>query len=71
LQTDQPTIPEPELGDISAVCQFWGGNRPVHPASIYRQISEGKHPKPIKVGNLSRWVMAELREERTRRMEAR
>ena len=61
----------PEMLSIRAVCQFWGGDAPLNSASIYRQIAAGKHPKPIKVGSLSRWLRQELIAERERRMVAR
>jgi predicted DNA-binding transcriptional regulator AlpA len=55
--------------DIQGVCSFWGGNNPLSPATIYRQIARGKHPKPFKVGGvLSRWNTDELIAERDRRM---
>jgi predicted DNA-binding transcriptional regulator AlpA len=61
----------PDLLDINGVCEFWGGNRPVSRASVYRQIAKGEHPKPMKNGMLSRWDMGELVAERARRMAAR
>jgi len=57
-----------DLITIEAVCQFWGGNAPLNPATIYRQMAAGQHPRPIKVGTLSRWVRSELLAEQTRRM---
>jgi len=47
------------LLDIKAVCAMLGGSRPLNPCSIYRYISKGVWPKPIKVGGNSRWVKAE------------
>ena len=60
-----------QLIDIREACRFWGGNRPLNPATVYRQIANGKHPKPLKIGGLSRWSLVELCAERERRMNAR
>ena len=60
-----------QLIDIREACRFWGGNKPLNPATLYRQISQGKHPKPVKIGGLSRWSLLELCTERQRRMDAR
>ncbi len=60
-----------QLLTIKDVCRFWGGNKPLNPATLYRQIADGKHPKPIKVGGLSRWSLNELRVELQRRKDAR
>ena len=61
----------PEMLTISAVCAFWGGDEPLNHATVYRQITAGQHPRPIKVGSLSRWLRSELLAERERRMAAR
>lgn len=60
-----------QLIDIREVCRFWGGNKPINPATLYRQVAQQKHPAPIKVGGLSRWSLVELCAERQRRMDAR
>lgn len=57
--------------DFDAACQFWGGNRPLNRATIYRQIAAGQHPKPVKIGHLSRFLKSELLAERDRRIAAR
>jgi len=45
-----------ELLDRDAVCAFFGGTRPINPATLYR----GRYPKPVKVGpGSSRWLRAE------------
>ena len=68
----QSTYRDDELVDLKGTCIFWGGDRTaLNPATIYRQIAKGLHPKPIKVGSLSRWSLNELRAERQRRMDAR
>jgi predicted DNA-binding transcriptional regulator AlpA len=52
--------PEAEqLLDIDEVCAFFGGTRPLHPATIYRGAGT-IYPRPIKVGpNTSRWLRSE------------
>ena len=65
------TLNSDQLVDIKEVCRFWGGNRPLNPATVYRKVSTGQHPKPVKIGGLSRWSMVELCAERQRRMDAR
>jgi predicted DNA-binding transcriptional regulator AlpA len=53
--------PDPdELFDMKAACIFFGGNRPLHPATFYRGIRKGRYPAPIKVGpGSSRWLRSE------------
>jgi predicted DNA-binding transcriptional regulator AlpA len=48
-----------DLLDIDEVCTFFGGSKPLHPATIYR--GAGKlYPKPIKVGRqAARWLRSE------------
>jgi len=58
----------PDMMTIGAVCAFWGGDEPLNPATVYRQVTAGQHPKPIKVGSLSRWLRSELLAERARRV---
>lgn len=43
----------PDLLDIDGVAEFFGGNRPLHRATIWRKIREGKIPAPIR--ELRRW----------------
>ena len=51
---------QPELLDRDAVCVFFGGTRPLNPATLYRGILKGRYPKPVKVGpGSSRWLRAE------------
>lgn len=50
-----------ELLDRREVCRFFGGTKPLDPATLYRGIRKGRYPSPVKVGpGSSRW----LREER-------
>jgi predicted DNA-binding transcriptional regulator AlpA len=51
---------EDELLDLKEVCRFFGGTRPINPATLYRGVSAGHYPKPIKIGpNTSRWLRSE------------
>jgi hypothetical protein len=35
-----------EVWDKEKVCRFFGGTRPINPASLYRGIKVGRYPKP-------------------------
>jgi predicted DNA-binding transcriptional regulator AlpA len=49
-----------ELLDRKAVCLFFGGTRPLNPATLYRGICKGRYPKPVKIGpGSSRWLRSE------------
>jgi predicted DNA-binding transcriptional regulator AlpA len=50
---------QPDLLDRTAACEFFGGTRPLHPATLYRGARLGRYPRPIKVGALSRWLRHE------------
>jgi predicted DNA-binding transcriptional regulator AlpA len=39
------------------VCRYFGG---LHPSTLYRQIKQGRLPRPIKVGGSSRWLRNEV-----------
>jgi len=45
--------------DLRSVCRFFGGTKPLHPATVYRNIKAGRLPKPIKVAGSSRWLRSE------------
>lgn len=48
-----------ELLDIEAVCKFFGGTKPLHPATIYRGLGT-RYPRPIRVSpNINRWLRSE------------
>jgi predicted DNA-binding transcriptional regulator AlpA len=48
------------LLDKIEACRFFGGSRPLHPATLYRGIRQGRFPKPVKVGpGSSRWLREE------------
>jgi len=49
-----------DLLDRREVCRFFGGTRPLNPATLYRGIRKGRYPEPIKVGpGSSRWLRTE------------
>ena len=49
-----------DLLDLKAACAFYGGTRPINPATLYRGIRKGRYPRPIKVGpGSSRWLRSE------------
>jgi predicted DNA-binding transcriptional regulator AlpA len=60
-----------ELLDRTAACKFFGGTKPLHPATLYRGVRTGRYPRPVKVGGLSRWLRSECLEALARMMEAR
>ena len=39
-----------DLWDRREVCRFFGGSKPLDPATIYRGIRQGRFPLPVKVG---------------------
>lgn len=49
---------------IKEVCAFFGGpGQPVHKASIYNWIKEGRVPPPVRIGaKISRWRKSECQE---------
>jgi hypothetical protein len=48
-----------DLLDIEAVCRFFGGTKPLHPATIYRGIGI-RYPRPVRVSpNVNRWLRSE------------
>jgi predicted DNA-binding transcriptional regulator AlpA len=59
------------LLDKVEVCRFFGGSRPLHPASLYRGIKLGRYPRPVHIGGSSRWVRRECDEALSKMVEAR
>lgn len=51
-----------ELIDLGEACRLIGGaNRPINAATLYRGISAGRFPKPVKIGaGSSRWIKSEV-----------
>lgn len=51
---------EHHLMDAGEACRFFGGNRPINRATLWRGAKEGRYPKPVKVGpNTARWIRSE------------
>ncbi len=48
--------------DVTAVCAEIGGSRPVHPATYYRGVRQGRYPAPEQRGlNVKRVSLKKLR----------
>jgi len=55
-------IDDDGLYDLDAVCRYFGGTKPLHPATIYRGIEAGRYPRPVRVStNTNRWLGRELK----------
>jgi predicted DNA-binding transcriptional regulator AlpA len=66
VETTEPT--EIELWERKTVLKFFGGDKPLHPSTLYRGMVVGRYPRPILVaGNAARWVRSEC-EAAQRRM---
>jgi predicted DNA-binding transcriptional regulator AlpA len=49
-----------DLLDKAETCRLFGGTRPIHPATLYRGIRDGRYPRPLKIGpGSSRWLREE------------
>jgi predicted DNA-binding transcriptional regulator AlpA len=49
-----------QMWTLSATCAFFGGDKPIHPATLYRGIAAGRYPKPVRIGpNTARWLSSE------------
>lgn len=58
---------DPELLHLDAVCQFFGGTRPLNPSTLYRGVKNGRYPPPVKIGpGSSRWLRAECEAAKAR-----
>ena len=56
----KPDRIERHLMDLDETCRFFGGNRPIHAATLYRGVKAGRFPTPVKVGaNSARWLRSE------------
>jgi predicted DNA-binding transcriptional regulator AlpA len=69
-------VPEPDLSmtgwDIGVVCKFFGGSKPLDPATVYRGIKDGRIPPPYHPSpGVSRWVPDECRAAREAMIEQR
>jgi predicted DNA-binding transcriptional regulator AlpA len=46
--------------DRRTVCAFFGGTKPINPATLYRGIQDGRYPQPFHPSpGLSRWLASE------------
>jgi predicted DNA-binding transcriptional regulator AlpA len=55
-------VEDEKLYDIDFVCGFFGGSKPLHIATIYRGMNEGRYPRPVRPSpNVNRWVGRELK----------
>jgi predicted DNA-binding transcriptional regulator AlpA len=59
-QQDHGTAAACDLLDITEVCAFFGGSKPLHLSTIYRGIGAGRYPRPVPVGAKTvRWLRSE------------
>jgi predicted DNA-binding transcriptional regulator AlpA len=64
--------PNDPLLDRPEVCRFFGGSRPIDPATLYRGIREGRYPAPVKIDpGSSRWLRSECEAALVAMVEAR
>jgi hypothetical protein len=65
---NDPATREPdddELWDSGKVRAYFGGNKPLHPSTLYRGMGDGIYPRPINVSaNSVRWLPRECRAAR-------
>jgi predicted DNA-binding transcriptional regulator AlpA len=60
-----PHTNDEDIWDRDAVCAFFGGKKPLHPATLYRGIADGRYPKPFHPSpGTSRWLPGECRTAR-------
>jgi hypothetical protein len=57
-----PDADDSELKAKLFVLKFFGGDKPINSATLYRGIKEGKFPRPVKIGpKTSRWLHGECK----------
>ena len=51
-----------DLLDVYEACRVIGGSgRPIHPATLYRGVKDGRYSKPIQISRQAvRWKRSEL-----------
>ncbi len=54
------------FADKKWIAAFFGGNKPLSTATIYRLVADGKIPKPVNVGGSARWVRSECEAARAK-----
>jgi predicted DNA-binding transcriptional regulator AlpA len=53
-------VSAPSLLDRAETCAFFGGTKPIDPATLYRGVRLGRYPSPVKIGpGSSRWLRSE------------
>lgn len=72
-QGETPIPPDTiEFLDRPAVLKFFGGNRALHTSTLYRGISDGTYPQPVKVSRSAvRWLKSECEAAAQRMLAAR
>ena len=61
-----------ELMSMESVLRFFGGDKPIHPSTLYRGITAGRYPAPIKPSpNVARWLRPECEAAKRRIIEER
>ena len=48
-----------EMMTVAETCRFFGGDRPLNPATLYRGVKAGRFPPPVRIGGGSRWRRSE------------
>ena len=62
MDTATAPVEDDGLYDLNFVRGFFGGTRPLHVATIYRGMNEGRYPRPVRTSpNANRWVGRELK----------
>jgi predicted DNA-binding transcriptional regulator AlpA len=59
--------------DTEAVCVFFGGtSKPLHRATLWRGVRDGRYPAPIKLSpRMCRWIRQECEAARDKMIAAR
>ena len=61
-QRQSSPIEDDGFYDLEFVRSYYGGNRPLHAATIWRGVKAGRYPPPRKTSpNVCRWLGRELR----------
>jgi predicted DNA-binding transcriptional regulator AlpA len=62
--SDHVQVTDDDLWDIREVCKFFGGTKPLHPATIYRHVKTGLISPPDHIGGSSRWRGSKCRADK-------
>jgi hypothetical protein len=65
-------VDDDDFYDIGFLCRYFGGtSSPLHPATIYRSVADGRISRPVKTStNANRWLGREIKADRQRLIEA-